>query len=54
MALDLITRIFCDPDDVILAEGPSYVGALGSFAAYQARVVHVAMELSRALGYARE
>lgn len=44
MALDLITRILCDPGDVILAEGPSYVGALGSFAAYQARVVHVAMD----------
>jgi DNA-binding transcriptional MocR family regulator len=28
----------------VLAEGPSYVGALGSFAAYQARVVHVAMD----------
>ena len=42
MALDLVTRIFCDPGDVVLAEGPSYVGALGSFAAYQARVVHVA------------
>jgi 2-aminoadipate transaminase len=44
MALDLITRILCDPGDVVLAEGPSYVGALGSFAAYQARVVHVAMD----------
>jgi len=44
MALDLITRILCDPHDVVLAEGPSYVGALGSFAAYQARVVHVAMD----------
>ncbi|MFP5069290.1 PLP-dependent aminotransferase family protein [Pseudonocardia nantongensis] len=44
MALDLLTRIFVDPDDVVLAEGPSYVGALGSFAAYQARVVHVAMD----------
>lgn len=44
MALDLVTRIFCDPGDVVLAEGPSYVGALGSFAAYQARVVHVAMD----------
>ncbi|MDN5919255.1 MAG: PLP-dependent aminotransferase family protein [Pseudonocardia sp.] len=44
MALDLITRIFVDPGDVVLAEGPSYVGALGSFAAYQARVVHVAMD----------
>ena len=44
MALDLLTRIFIDPGDVVLAEGPSYVGALGSFAAYQARVVHVAMD----------
>ncbi|MEJ3655830.1 PLP-dependent aminotransferase family protein [Actinomycetes bacterium KLBMP 9759] len=44
MALDLVTRIFCDPGDVVLAEGPSYVGALGSFAAYQAKVVHVAMD----------
>src|SRR5580765_1698531 len=44
MALDLTTRIFCDPGDVILAEAPSYVGALGTFAAYQASVVHVAMD----------
>ncbi|WP_245645392.1 PLP-dependent aminotransferase family protein [Pseudonocardia acaciae] len=44
MALDLVTRLFCDPGDVVLAEGPSYVGALGSFSAYQARVVHVAMD----------
>ncbi len=43
-ALDLITRIFIDPGDVVLAEGPSYVGALGTFAAYQARVVHIAMD----------
>ena len=43
-ALDLITRIFIDPGDVILAEGPSYVGALGTFAAYQAKVVHVDMD----------
>jgi 2-aminoadipate transaminase len=44
MGLDLVTRIFCDPGDVVLAEGPSYVGALGSFAAYQAGVVHVGMD----------
>lgn len=44
MALDMVTRIFCDPGDVVLAEGPSYVGALGSFSAYQAEVVHVAMD----------
>src|SRR5690606_34057440 len=43
-ALDLITRIFIDPGDVVLAEGPSYVGALGTFAAYEAKLVHVAMD----------
>lgn len=44
MALDLVTRIFCDPGDIVLAEGPSYVGALGTFASYQAQVWHVAMD----------
>jgi 2-aminoadipate transaminase len=43
-ALDLITRVFADPGDVILAEGPSYVGALGTFASYQAQVVHVPLD----------
>jgi 2-aminoadipate transaminase len=42
--LDLIARIFLDPGDVVLAEAPSYVGALGTFAAAQAEVVHVAMD----------
>ncbi len=39
--LDLVTRTFCDPGDVILAESPSYVGALGTFHSYQAETVHV-------------
>jgi DNA-binding transcriptional MocR family regulator len=43
-ALDLVTRIFIDPGDVILAEAPSYVGALSVFHSYQAEVVHVAMD----------
>ena len=43
-ALDLVTRIFCDPGDVVICEAPSYVGALGVFAAYQCKVVHVAMD----------
>ena len=42
--LDLVTRIFCDPADVVLCEAPSYVGALGVFRAYQCEVVHVAMD----------
>ncbi|MBA8827723.1 DNA-binding transcriptional MocR family regulator [Saccharopolyspora lacisalsi] len=44
MAMDLVTRIFVDPGDVVLAEGPTFVGALGSFTAYQADVVHVDMD----------
>jgi len=43
-ALDLVTRVFCDPGDIVLAEAPSYVGALGTFASYQCEVVHVAMD----------
>ncbi len=43
-ALDLVTRTFVDPGDVVLAEAPSYVGALSTFQAYQAQVVHVAMD----------
>ncbi len=43
-ALDLIARVFIDPGDVVLAEGPSYVGALGVFQAAEADVVHVAMD----------
>ncbi len=42
--LDLVTRIFCDPGDVVLCEAPSYVGALGVFRAFQCEVVHVAMD----------
>lgn len=43
-ALDLVTKLFIDPGDVILAEAPSYVGAIGVFRSYQASVVHVAMD----------
>ena len=43
-ALDLVSRLFLDPGDVVLAEGPTYVGALGVFQAAQAQVVHVPMD----------
>ncbi|MGN8244337.1 PLP-dependent aminotransferase family protein [Cellulomonas soli] len=43
-ALDLVTRIFVDPGDVVVAEAPSYVGALGVFRAYEAEVVHVPID----------
>jgi DNA-binding transcriptional MocR family regulator len=43
-ALDLVTNLFIDPGDVIIAEAPSYVGAMGVFRSYQADVVHVEMD----------
>lgn len=43
-ALDLVTRLFIDPGDVVVAEAPSYVGALGVFRAYEADVVHVPLD----------
>ena len=43
-ALDLVSRVFLDPGDVVLAEGPSYVGALGTFAAAEATVQHVLLD----------
>jgi DNA-binding transcriptional MocR family regulator len=44
MALDLVTRVFCNPGDVVLVEAPSYVGALGVFQAFECDVVHVPMD----------
>ncbi|MEI6624243.1 MAG: PLP-dependent aminotransferase family protein, partial [Actinomycetes bacterium] len=46
MALDLTVRVFCNPGDVVFAEAPSYVGALGVFASYQCDVVHVATDVN--------
>lgn len=43
-ALDLISLILLNPGDVVLAEAPSYVGALGTFQAYQADVRHIEMD----------
>ena len=43
-ALDLVTKLFINPGDAILAESPSYVGAMGVFSSYQARVEHIAMD----------
>lgn len=42
--LDLVTRMFVNPGDVVVAEAPSYVGALGVFRSYQADVVHVPID----------
>lgn len=43
-AVDIITELFIDPGDVILAEAPTYVGSLSIFSTYQADVQHVAID----------
>ena len=34
-ALDLVAKTFIDPGDIILVEGPTYLGALQAFSAYE-------------------
>jgi len=42
--IDLVTKTLVDPGDVIVAEAPTYPGAVPTFASYQADVVHVDMD----------
>ncbi len=42
--IDLVTKTLIDPGDVIVAEGPTYPGAVPVFHAYQADVVQVDMD----------
>lgn len=43
-ALELVTKLFINPGDVVLAEGPSYVTAMVVFRSFQAQVEHVDMD----------
>ncbi|MFC5502250.1 PLP-dependent aminotransferase family protein [Lysinimonas soli] len=43
-ALELVSKLFLDPGDVVIAEGPSYVTALVVFRSFQADVAHVEMD----------
>src|SRR5436309_12950277 len=42
--IDLVTRALVDPGDVIVAEAPTYPGAVPSFSSYQAEVVQIEMD----------
>jgi 2-aminoadipate transaminase len=42
--IDLVCKTLIDPGDVVIAEGPTYPGAVPSFVSYQADVVQVAMD----------
>jgi len=37
-ALDLISKVFIDPDDTVVCSAPEYLGALSAFQGYQARL----------------
>lgn len=41
MGIELVTAMFCDPGDIILAESPTYVGAISTFVGLEAEVAHV-------------
>jgi 2-aminoadipate transaminase len=43
-ALELITKLFIDPGDVVIAEGPSYVTAMVVFRSFQAQIEHADMD----------
>jgi len=43
-ALELVTKLFINPGDVVLAEAPSYVTAITVFKSFQAEVAHVEMD----------
>lgn len=42
--IDLVCKTLLDPGDVVLAEAPTYPGAVPAFAAYEADVVQVEMD----------
>jgi 2-aminoadipate transaminase len=42
--LDLVTKTLIDPGDVVIAEGPTYPGAVPVFSSYQADVVQIDMD----------
>ncbi len=42
--IDLVCKALIDPGDVVVAEAPTYPGAVPAFCAYQADVVQIAMD----------
>jgi 2-aminoadipate transaminase len=42
--IDLVCRVFLDPGDVVVAEAPTYPGAVPCFNSYQADVVQIEMD----------
>jgi 2-aminoadipate transaminase len=43
-AIALAIRTFIDPGDIVIAEGPTYPGAVPTLTTYQARVIHIPLD----------
>jgi 2-aminoadipate transaminase len=43
-ALELVTKSFIDPGDVVVVEGPTYLGAIQAFRGYEASLVTVGLD----------
>ncbi len=43
-AIDLVCKTLIDPGDVVVAEGPTYPGAVPTFSSYQADVVQIGLD----------
>jgi len=43
-AIDLVCKALLDPGDVVIAEGPTYPGAVPTFCAYEAQLVQIEMD----------
>lgn len=39
--LDIVSKVFLDPKDIVIVELPSYIGGIQSFTAYRARMIGV-------------
>jgi len=42
--LDLVSKIFIDKDDIVITESPSYLGGLGAFRAYLAKIETIPLQ----------
>src|SRR3954467_4233711 len=43
-AIDLVTKTLIDPGDVVVAEAPTYPGAVPTFSSYEADVLQIEMD----------
>jgi DNA-binding transcriptional MocR family regulator len=43
-AINLVAKIFLDPDDVVITESPSFIGALAAFKSYGAQLAGVELD----------